>query len=143
MLNQVVSKTLTRPAERVALSRQASDTFLKMLPERSGLEPARIVFVVDGVRPYRYTEGWEDRWAGGYHDVMRRYFMDGARANGYEVIDMQPVFVDHYQTHEQPFNWPLDIHWNSLGHGLCAEQVAQSAALQRMRAGIPAAQGTE
>ena len=33
------------------------------------------------------------------------YFMDRARAGGYDVIDMQPVFVDHYRSHEQPFNW--------------------------------------
>ena len=40
-----------------------------------------------------YTEGWEHRWDESYNDVMRRYFMDEARADGYEVIDMQPVFV--------------------------------------------------
>ena len=76
-----------------------------MLPERSGLDPNGIAFVVDGLRPMRYTEGWEDHLDGSYHDVVRRYFMDRARAGGYDVIDMQPVFVDHYRSHEQPFNW--------------------------------------
>ena len=64
--------------------------------------------------------------------------MEQARANGYEMIDMQPVFVDHYRSYQQPFNWLRDIHWNPLGHGLCAEQVAQSAVLRRMRAAIGA-----
>ena len=124
--------------ERVAGSRRVVDAFLRMLPERSGLDPAQIVFVVDGIRPYRYTEGWEHRWDGSYHDVMRRYFMDQARADGYEVIDMQPVFVDHYRSHRQPFNWLRDIHWNALGHGLCAEQVGRSQALHRLQAGTAA-----
>ena len=118
------------------------DAFLRMLPERSGLDPAQIVFVVDAVRPYRYTASWEHRWDGSYHDVMRRYFMDEARADGYEVIDMQPVFADHYRVHRQPFNWLRDMHWNALGHGLCAEQVARSRMLQRLQTGT-AAEETE
>ena len=101
-------------ADRVAASRRAVDAFLRMLPERSGLRSQQIVFVVDGMRPYRYAEGWEHRWDGSYHDVMRRYFMDKARAAGYEAIDMQPVFVDHFRSHRQPFNWLRDIHWNPL-----------------------------
>ena len=43
-----------------------------MLPERSGLDPNGIAFVVDGLRPMRYTEGWEDHLDGSYHDVVRR-----------------------------------------------------------------------
>ena len=118
--------------DRVAVSRRAVDAFLRMLPERSGLPPQRIVFVVDATRPYRYSEGWEHRWDGSFHDVMRRHFMDRARADGYEVIDMHPVFVDHYRSYRQPFNWPRNIHWNALGHRLCADQVARSRMLQRL-----------
>ena len=53
---------------------------------------------------------------------------------GYEVIDMQPMFVEHFRLHQEPFNWTRDKHWNSLGHGLCADRVAQSAVLRRMMA---------
>ena len=74
------------------------------------------------------------RWDESYNDVMRRYFMDEARADGYEVIDMQPVFVDHYRSHGEPFNWTRDKHWNALGHGLCAEQVARSHVMGRLQA---------
>ena len=105
-----------------------------MLPERSGLDPNGIAFVVDGLRPMRYTEGWEDHLDGSYHDVVRRYFMDRARVGGYDVIDMQPVFVDHYRSHEEPFNWTRDAHWNALGHGLCADQVGRSQVLHRFAA---------
>ena len=71
---------------------------------------------------------------GSYHDVVRRYFMDRARAGGYDVIDMQPVFVEHYRSHEEPFNWTRDAHWNALGHGLCADQVGRSQVLHRFAA---------
>ena len=98
-----------------------------------GLAPQQIAFVVDGIRPYRYTEGWAHRWDGSYHDVIRQYFMDEARVDGYEVIDMQSVFVEDYRAHRQPFNWPRDLHWNALGHGLCAEQVTRSSTLQRLQ----------
>ena len=47
---------------------------------------------------------------------------------------MQPVFVDHYRSHEEPFNWTRDAHWNALGHGLCADQVGRSQVLHRFAA---------
>ena len=118
--------------ERVAMARQATDAFLRMMPERSGLETDRVVFVVDAARPMAYAKGWAHALDGTYHDLARRYFIERARAGGYEVIDMQPVFVDHYRSHQQPFNWTRDKHWNSLGHGLCADQMAQSTVLRRM-----------
>ena len=40
---------------------------------------------------------------------------------------LQQVFVDHYRSHEEPFNWTRDAHWNALGHELCADQVGQVA----------------
>ena len=58
--------------------------------------------------------------------------MELARADGYEVTVMRPVFTDHYQSQWQPFNRPHDLHWNALGHGLCAEQVGRSQALRRI-----------
>lgn len=122
----------TAHPDTVQWARRATDAFLRMLPEKSGLDPARIVFVVDGLRPLHYTEGWEDQLDGSFHGVLRRYFKDQARADGYEVIDMHPVFVDHYRSHKEPFNWTRDKHWNALGHGLCAEQVAQSHVMKQV-----------
>ena len=124
--------------EVVKLAYRATDAFLRMLPERSGLDPDRIVFVVDGLRPRHYTEDWKHEFDGSYYDVVRRYFMKQARAGGFEVIDMQPVFVDHYRSHQQAFNWVRDKHWNSVGHGLCAEQVGRSAAVRRIRSATTA-----
>ena len=109
---------------------------------RSDPNAQQTVFVVDGIRPYRYAEDWEHRWDGSYHDVMRRYFMREARQKDYEVIDMQTVFVDHYRSHGEPFNWRRDNHWNALAHGLCADQVARSRMLRQLQTG-PAAKETE
>ena len=55
---------------------------------------------------------------GTYFDVMRRYFLTNAAAEGYEVIDMQRSLVRHYWTHRQRFDWPYEYHWNVLAHGL-------------------------
>ena len=84
--------------ERVALAHRATDAFLRMFPERSGLDADRVVFVVDAPRPMSYAKGWEHALGGTYHDLARLHFIERARAGGYEVIDMQPVFVDHYRS---------------------------------------------
>ena len=47
----------TEHPDVVAWAHRATDAFLRMLPEQSGLDPDRIAFVVDGLRPLRYTEG--------------------------------------------------------------------------------------
>ena len=41
---------------RIADSKRAVDAFVDMLPQASGLDPQRIVFVVDGIRPRVYGE---------------------------------------------------------------------------------------
>lgn len=117
---------------RVAHSKRAVDTFLEQLPEFSGLDPERIALVVDGIRPHLYYDNevngpeLEDR---SFEDVMRRYFLANARRKGYETIDMQPVFIAHYQAHRQRFEWSFDGHWNALGHERCFDAVAHSELL--------------
>ena len=63
-------------------SKRAVDAFLDMLPAASGLEPERIMFIVDGIRPRVYGSDvpeWEKgvyREDVGYVDAMRRYFIE-------------------------------------------------------------------
>ena len=46
------------------------------------------------------------------------------------MIDMQPVFVEHYLVTRAAVQLDCAInHWNALGHRLCAEHVARSLAL--------------
>ncbi len=121
----------TEPA-RVADSKRVVDKFLTMLLELSGLQPGRIVFAVDGMRPHLYTADGLRLAEGSYFDVMRRYFMEHAIMREYEVIDMQTLFVAHYKKHQERFEWPQDGHWNSLGHEVCADALARSAVVSEI-----------
>lgn len=117
---------------RIVDSKRAVDAFLERLPEFSGLDPDRIVFVVDGIRPPLYD--WEELRAsdGSLVDVMRRYFIATARRQGYETLDMQPIFIAHYREHRRRFEWPQDRHWNPLGHEMCWEAVMHSSTMSKM-----------
>ena len=129
---------------RIADSKRAVDAFLDMLPQASGLDPPRIVFVVDGIRPRVYGEDatgteHETYMDVSYVDAMRRYFMARARGRGYETIDLEPAFVAHYRVHGERFDWPQDAHWNPLGHEMCFDAVAGSTLLSGRfpKAGAP------
>ena len=114
---------------RVSASKRAVDAFLDLLPEYSGLDPDRIVFVVDGIRRALYDEERLAGTRGSFLDVMNRYFLATAGRKGYETIDLQPRFIAHYREHGQRFEWPRDKHWNALGHERCFEAVAGSKLL--------------
>ena len=49
------------------------------------------------------------------------------RSRGYEVIDMQPIFRDHYKKYGKRFEFPTDGHWNALGHGVVFEAITDSS----------------
>ncbi len=121
---------------RVADSRAAVDAFLEQLPIRSGLAPARILFVVDGMRPHLYDEDGLRLARESSVDGMRRYFVGRAAEEGYEVVDMQPLFIDHFQRFGRRFeSFPIDAHWNSLGHELFFEAMIRSQVVKALRAG--------
>src|SRR5260370_20678132 len=105
----------TADPTRVADSQRAVDEFLRILPEMSGLDSTKIVLAVDGIRPDLYDSSLESA-QGSYFDVMRRYFMAGARAKGFEVIDIQQEFIYNYKKHGQRFEFPNDDPWNAVGH---------------------------
>ncbi|MYJ03397.1 MAG: hypothetical protein F4061_03395 [Acidobacteria bacterium] len=121
-------------------SKRAVDAFLDMLPAASGLEPERIMFIVDGIRPRVYGSDvpeWEKgvyREDVGYVDAMRRYFIENVVRRGYETIDLEPAFAAHYRLHRTQFDWlPLDEHWNALGHDVCSEAAAGSELLRELK----------
>ena len=108
---------------RIADSKRAVDTFLRMLPSMSGLNPSRIVFVVDGNLPAIYEPEILGSLEGSYFEVMRHYFMTSATEEGFEVIDMQQEFADHYKRNGHRFEFPHDSHWNPIGHEVFANAV--------------------
>lgn len=119
---------------RLTKSKRVIDTFLTKLPALAGLATAKILFVIDGMRPQLYDDAALDAAAMSYFANMRRYFMQNAVAQGFKVIDMQPIFLQHYQKHGRTFEFPLDNHWNALGHQLFAEAVTESQVFSQINA---------
>ena len=118
--------------ERIVDSQKVVDTFLAELPTMSRLDPADIILVVDGIRPQLYDEEALQATKGSYYDIMRRYVLHHAKEQGFSVVDMQPIFIEHYHQHGRRFEFPDDGHWNRLGHELFADAVKQSKALSSL-----------
>jgi hypothetical protein len=120
---------------RIPDSKKAVDYFLDQLPEKSGLDSKRVVFVLDAVRPAMYSPDTLAQAESGYHAQMRRYFEAQARARGYEVVDMQPVFISRHRRDNSRFEFPTDSHWNELANSFAAEEIQNSATFGRIFAG--------
>jgi hypothetical protein len=122
---------------RLADSYRAVEYFLDQLPGKSGLGRESIVFVLDPWRPAIYSaEAWS-RAENGYYGRMPRYFAAQAAARGYEVIDLQPVFIRRRELHGATLEAaPTDSHWSALGHEVVAEELAKSAVFRRAFPGL-------
>ena len=120
------------PEERLQDSRMAVEAFFSGLRHRAGLDTSRILFVVDGMRPHIYSEADFERAKGSYFDLMRQYFMSAAVQWGYEVIDMQPIFLSRHRKDGSRFERATDAHWTGVGHQVVAEAIASSNLFQRL-----------
>ncbi len=107
-------------------SKRVVQEFFRLLPKYSGLNPSRILFIVDGMRPHLYSEEDFKVAYGSYFDIMRNYFMSSAQEQDYEIIDMQPLFMEHHKKTGERFEYPTDGHWNEIAHGLAARYVRSS-----------------
>jgi hypothetical protein len=125
-------------AERIRVSLDVLDRFFELLPEQTGLPPARVAFVLDGMRPDLYSPAALRVAENSYFGRMRRELATRARARGHEVIDLQPLFVERFRTEGRRFDVAGDGHWNEHGHALAAEAIAASA-LWRESCGAPPA----
>lgn len=90
--------------ERHAASLGAIDEFFRQLPKRTGLDTARILIVLDGMRPSLYSAPALTAAQDSYFSRMRRAVTDRAASIGIEVVDMQSVFVRHFAVHGQPLS---------------------------------------
>jgi hypothetical protein len=113
--------------KRVKDSLDALDAFFRDVPERVGLPPDRVLFILDG---FRHAT---DLQPGSYFDLMRRAFMETVAAHGYEVIDLDTRFIPRHAATRGRFDFFDDNHWNGLGHGVAAEAVLDSKLLARLR----------
>jgi hypothetical protein len=118
--------------QRIADSQRAVDYFLDQLPKKCGLGPQAVVFVLDAVRPAIYSAAGLAKAEKGLHERLRRYFAAQAGERGYQVIDLQPVFIATHRRDGVRFEAaPTDSHWNALGHRVAAREILQSALFTR------------
>jgi hypothetical protein len=117
---------ITEPG-RVRDSERAVDEFLLRLPEMSGLPASKLALVLDAPRPELYRPEDLQAVQNSYFEVMRRYLTRAASTNGFEVIDLEPVFRADYQRRGVKFEHPHDYHWNPTGHEVVARAIERSA----------------
>ena len=90
------------------------------------------MLVVDPLRPAVYDDDTRAEAARGYYGRMTRYFTEAAAARGYEVIDLEQVFLPRFRADGTRFEAaPTDSHWSALGHRVVAGEIAKSAAFTR------------
>ena len=120
--------------ERVRNMERTVDAFLQMAPTYSGLSPENILFVVDanrgklfkGLKQTKARRALEDCFAS-----IRPYFISKAREQGFETIDMEPIFKEDYKKHGKNFEEPTDWHWNGYGHQVAYEAIQKSDVFRR------------
>jgi hypothetical protein len=112
--------------ERLQDSQNAVNRFFELLPSKTAVPKEKILFVMDGIRPNLYDAKSLQESSGSYYDIMRQYFIKIATIKGYEVLDMQPLFIKAHQENNTTFEFPTDAHWNRDGHKLVAEKMANS-----------------
>ena len=109
------------------------DAFLARLPEATGLATQDVLFVLDGVRPQLYQDGFPGNAEHSYFWKMREYFSRKAQDKGFRLVDMQPLLLEQYRSTGQRFEFERDAHWNSAGHALAAQAVLESGLLDAYR----------
>ncbi|SFL84045.1 hypothetical protein [Rugamonas rubra] len=83
----------------------------------------RFIFLVDGDRNAVYAG---KRQGPAWKGTGLPAFVALARAQGFDVVDMQPEFQRHWaEFHERMDYMPMDGHWNSVAHELAARLLAQ------------------
>ena len=118
-------------SEHVLDSKKAVDKFFDLLPLYSHLNADSILFVIDGMRPDLYSDTEFKMARGSYFDIMRKHFINKAMNNGYEIIDMQPIFITEHRENGTKFEFETDGHWNIAGHKLVAESIQYSNVYSR------------
>ena len=117
-----------RDAQRMKISYAVIDAFFRDVPQFVALPPQRIVFTLDGFHePQAAAAG-----VGSYLDRMRQAFRARGQALGYEVIDLQPFFLEHLQRTGDRVDFANDLHWNGTGHAAAAKALLSSSWLAQL-----------
>tara|TARA_A100001388_G_scaffold276773_1_gene265521 strand:- start:154 stop:1362 length:1209 start_codon:yes stop_codon:yes gene_type:complete len=125
----IVDSSKSNDNRRFNISYKATDTFLfeisKLRPTDS--ERKKTIFVIDADRFPIYDKTLKESE---YFRAQRNYFIKRAKTYGFTVIDMKPIFSDHYLKNKQRFEFSNDKHWNSLGHKVVSQEIIKNLELQ-------------
>jgi len=114
--------------KRLRDSIAAVDAFFRDLPEYAGLPPSRILFTVEG---FRYSDVAAAS-AGSYLDRVRRALLEKAASLGYDAIDLDPFFFEHYRRTGERVEFARDGHWTAAYHGVTFDAVMASRFMARL-----------
>ena len=118
---QFVANTSSVVSEqRVNLSKEAVDLFLSKL--KHIIDPKNAYFILDSNRQHLYSQKSPGSNKN-YFETMRNYFILSAKNSGYNIVDMKPIFENHYRVYGLKFEFKSDNHWNELGHLLAAQSL--------------------
>ncbi len=115
----------------IALAKSQIDMFLRILPAMSGLAPQDIVLTIDGLRPDVYDDEEFAAVQDSFPAKMGRYLVEKGTARNYEVIDLNPYFIQRHKETAQLFEFPYNGHWNANGHTVMADAVLQSRTMRQ------------
>lgn len=118
--------------ERLLDSQTAVELFFRDLPAYTGVDPSKILFVIDGVRPAIYDDETLQSAERSYWATMRQFFIQKAKEHGSPVIDLQPAFINHYKQNQKRFEFVNDAHWNQHGHLVAASEIERSELFQTL-----------
>ncbi len=118
--------------ERLARSYLAVDQFLKLLPIESGLRPEQILITLDGLRPELYDPERLAAAQDSFAAQMMTFLWTQAASQGFEVINLQPLFIAHHDETGERFEFPFNNHWNATGHSILADAIRESATFARV-----------
>ena len=112
---------------RMEISLAVIDAWFRDLPDIVGLPPDRILFTLDGFRyPQEVPKGDT------YFGKMRQAFIAKAQSLQYVVIDLDQWFFADYEKRRERFEYPMDGHWNGIGHEVAARAVLTSDLLRSL-----------
>ena len=107
---------------RFELSFKATDLFLQKLvqiiPDKK--DRKRLIISVDADRVSIYNIGIPKSL---FFDNQRNYLIIEARKLGFSVIDLDPIFRNHFKKNKKRFDYEFDNHWNELGHQLLSSNI--------------------
>jgi len=98
------------------LSLRAIDQFLSQVS--SITKNKKVTIIVDADRNDIYTGL---RTTDSYFYKMRAHLIEKAKITEVGIVDLRPIFENHFKEFGQSFNFPTDGHWNELGHELAAK----------------------